>query len=187
MASVRLRNSFPSRLIRARKAADMTQLELAKAILVAQSVISKFEAGDLEPRLSMVRELALVLRVPPLYFLRDGESEQTRQEDHLIGYFSALPRSQRTLLLRLAKSLHESQELSLENSLDAMAHLTPYEWGELANDPITLLSQVLLMIFKALQGNTDQRARLRASLVEDGRWLFLLRALLQREKWEHDP
>ncbi|MDO9713246.1 helix-turn-helix domain-containing protein [Paracraurococcus lichenis] len=60
---------FGTNLIRLRKAAGLTQDELAAKSGISQSNISSLEHGTLDPRLSTVLALAKALKVPPLILL----------------------------------------------------------------------------------------------------------------------
>ena len=64
-------NRFRLSLIEARKAKDLTQVELAKTLKRPQSFVSKYERG--ERRLDVVEffEVARALGVDPLGFLKE--------------------------------------------------------------------------------------------------------------------
>ena len=57
--------AFAKKLISARKAAGLTQVQLSKASGLSQSHISKLERGEWEPRLFTIMSLAAALDVPP--------------------------------------------------------------------------------------------------------------------------
>ena len=71
----------PHKLRKMREARLMTQAELADAIGVAHSTISRIETGAAEPRYSTIRKLARALHVIPAALLRDTELYYDKQDE----------------------------------------------------------------------------------------------------------
>ena len=68
--------SFPNRLTALRKARGMTQQALADAVQVHMTQINRYEGGDSQPTLDVIRKLAIALSVSADVLIFDeGERE----------------------------------------------------------------------------------------------------------------
>lgn len=66
------------KIAKARKLADMNQAELAEAIGVSASLVSKWESDTREPRLSRIRAIEAVCPVPADWLVRSRCSPLSR-------------------------------------------------------------------------------------------------------------
>ena len=74
---------------RVRKAAHVTQEELAKRIGVNRALISKYETGIIEPSVSQLQKIASVLGVPMMELLDLEEgAERIKRDENLIRKLS---------------------------------------------------------------------------------------------------
>ena len=70
---------------RVRKAAHVTQEELAKRIGVNRALISKYETGIIEPSVSQLQKIASALGVPMMELLDLEEgAERIKRDENLI-------------------------------------------------------------------------------------------------------
>ena len=67
--------TFGEKLRQARKAARMTQKELAEAVDLKHNAISNWEKGISSPDPTTIRRLCEILRMPPNFFFDTEESE----------------------------------------------------------------------------------------------------------------
>lgn len=70
---------FGKRLARARAAAGMTQRELAEAIGITWSQISRYEASKARPRLAVLMKLAETLNTTPELLAGDSSDDFNRE------------------------------------------------------------------------------------------------------------
>ena len=74
---------------RVRKAAHVTQEELAKRIGVNRALISKYETGIIEPSVSQLQKIASALGVPMMELLDLEEgAERIKRDENLIRKLS---------------------------------------------------------------------------------------------------
>lgn len=78
---------FSERLIKARKRAHLTQLQLSQRSGISQAGISKLENGNSSPSEYTMRQLAAALRIPLSDLLEDGPKEKpaTAEGDELMS------------------------------------------------------------------------------------------------------
>lgn len=82
--------SFPDRLTALRKARGLTQQALADAVQVHMTQINRYEGGDSQPTLEVIRKLAIALSVSADVLIFDeGEREP---EDSLKFQFETIGR-----------------------------------------------------------------------------------------------
>lgn len=65
-------NSFALRLQKARKKANMTQTEVAKELNVAQTIVSRYENGKLEPNIQTLIQLIELYEINADWLLGTG-------------------------------------------------------------------------------------------------------------------
>ncbi len=63
----------------ARKAAKMTQAELASNLKVNRATVSKYETGEIEPSVKMIEAIARILTVTPDYLLGYSDAPNIRK------------------------------------------------------------------------------------------------------------
>lgn len=92
MAGAKLVVKWPhlgKRIAAARKAAGLTQPELAEALNVDSNGISRYETGRVKPPRKAMDTLVLLLKRPPEYFvdkpLDDAQSTHTERDDKFAG------------------------------------------------------------------------------------------------------
>lgn len=103
--------SLTTQLVVLRKAARMTQGELAQAIGAAQSTVSQLEAGTRKPSYDMLRAIAVALNVSISYLLSDDAERVTAGEErHFREYRSLTPEAREELHVYTAflKQKHRS-------------------------------------------------------------------------------
>lgn len=105
--------TFGEKLRQARKAANMTQKELAQAVELKHNAVSNWEKGVSSPDPDTIRKLCAILRMPPNFFF------DTQEDDALSGVEFALfgevrqlsPEDQQDVLnfIRYKRSLQEKR------------------------------------------------------------------------------
>lgn len=73
-----LNTSFATNLRRARRAANISQSELAHACHINASYLCQLESGKRNPTLSLVQRAARALRISPLHLLQDASISATK-------------------------------------------------------------------------------------------------------------
>ena len=106
--------TFGEKLRQARKAANMTQKELAQAVELKHNAVSNWEKGVSSPDPDTIRKLCTILRMPPNFFF------DTQEDDPLSGVEFALfgevrqlsPEDQQDVLnfIRYKRSLQEKRK-----------------------------------------------------------------------------
>ena len=106
--------TFGEKLRQARKAAGMTQKELAQAVELKHNAVSNWEKGISSPDPDTIRRLCSILRMPPNFFF------DTEEDDNLSGVEFALfgevrqlsPEDQQDVLnfIRYKRSLQEKRK-----------------------------------------------------------------------------
>lgn len=105
------------RLSQLRKARQMTQVELAKAIGVTQGVVSLYEQGSIEPSASVMVAIAKTLKASTdeLLGLREAKTNERGKESlrlmRKLRRVEELPVKDRRHVLHLIDSLIEKQTL----------------------------------------------------------------------------
>ncbi len=99
-----IRKAFGKKLRHYRKAAGVTQMELAKAIgYDSIAAISKIENGSRDMPRSKIKLAADRLGVSPLVFFQDTATDTDQQVQGLIDIFNQLPLSRKTAVLLFAE------------------------------------------------------------------------------------
>ena len=106
--------TFGEKLRQARKAAGMTQKDLAEAVALKHNAVSNWEKGISSPGPEMIRKLCNILRMPPNFFF-DTQEEETLSgvEFALFGEVRQLsPEDQQDVLnfIRYKRSLQEKRK-----------------------------------------------------------------------------
>lgn len=106
--------TFGEKLRQARKAANMTQKELAQAVELKHNAVSNWEKGVSSPDPDTIRRLCEILRMPPNFFFDTEESATlSGVEFALFGEVRQLsPEDQRDVLnfIRYKRSLQEKRK-----------------------------------------------------------------------------
>ena len=95
--------SFKDNLAQARKAADMTQLDLAIKLGISDKAVSQWERGETVPELEKVPLIAKHLGTTAGWLL-DDEPGLSRDEREWLGLMAAVAPRERDGLLRLIKA-----------------------------------------------------------------------------------
>lgn len=106
--------TFGEKLRQARKAAGLTQKELAQAVELKHNAVSNWEKGISSPDPATIRRLCHILRMPPNFFF-DTEEDATLSgvEFALFGEVRQLsPEDQQDVLnfIRYKRSLQEKRK-----------------------------------------------------------------------------
>jgi transcriptional regulator with XRE-family HTH domain len=106
--------TFGEKLRQARKAAGMTQKELAQAVELKHNAVSNWEKGVSSPDPDTIRRLCEILRMPPNFFFDTEESAAlSGVEFALFGEVRQLsPEDQQDVLnfIRYKRSLQEKRK-----------------------------------------------------------------------------
>ena len=106
--------TFGEKLRQARKAAGMTQKELAQAVELKHNAVSNWEKGISSPAPDTIRRLCEILRMPPNFFFDTEESATlSGVEFALFGEVRQLsPEDQQDVLnfIRYKRSLQEKRK-----------------------------------------------------------------------------
>ncbi len=106
--------TFGEKLRQARKAANMTQKELAQAVELKHNAVSNWEKGISSPDPDTIRRLCEILRMPPNFFFDTEESATlSGVEFALFGEVRQLsPEDQQDVLnfIRYKRSLQEKRK-----------------------------------------------------------------------------
>ena len=106
--------TFGEKLRQARKAAGMTQKELAQAVELKHNAVSNWEKGLSSPDPETIRRLCEILRMPPNFFFDTEESAAlSGVEFALFGEVRQLsPEDQQDVLnfIRYKRSLQEKRK-----------------------------------------------------------------------------
>ena len=106
--------TFGEKLRQARKAAGMTQKELAEAVELKHNAISNWEKGISSPDPATIRRLCDILRMQPNFFFDTAESDAlSGVEFALFGEVRQLsPEDQQDVLnfIRYKRSLQEKRK-----------------------------------------------------------------------------
>lgn len=106
--------NFGEKLRQARKAAGMTQKELAQAVELKHNAVSNWEKGISSPDPDTIRRLCEILRMPPNFFFDTEESTAlSGVEFALFGEVRQLsPEDQQDVLnfIRYKRSLQEKRK-----------------------------------------------------------------------------
>lgn len=106
--------TFGEKLRQARKAAGMTQKELAQAVQVKHNTVSNWEKGIASPDPDTISRLCGILRMPPNFLFEDGEGAALNGvEFALFGEVRQLsPEDQQDVLnfIRYKRSLQEKRK-----------------------------------------------------------------------------
>lgn len=106
--------TFGEKLRQARKAAGMTQKELAQAVELKHNAVSNWEKGISSPDPDTIRRLCEILRMPPNFFFDTEESAAlSGVEFALFGEVRQLsPEDQQDVLnfIRYKRSLQEKRK-----------------------------------------------------------------------------
>ena len=106
--------TFGEKLRQARKAAGMTQKDLAEAVDLKHNAVSNWEKGVSSPGPEMIRKLCNILRMPPNFFFDTQEEESlSGVEFALFGEVRQLsPEDQQDVLnfIRYKRSLQDKRK-----------------------------------------------------------------------------
>ena len=106
--------TFGEKLRQARKAAGMTQKDLAQAVHLKHNAVSNWEKGISSPDPETIRRLCEILRMPPNFFFESEESGAlSGVEFALFGEVRQLsPEDQQDVLnfIRYKRSLQEKRK-----------------------------------------------------------------------------
>ncbi len=106
--------TFGEKLRQARKAAGLTQKELAQAVELKHNAVSNWEKGISSPDPATIRRLCEILRMPPNFFFEAEESAAlSGVEFALFGEVRQLsPEDQQDVLnfIRYKRSLQEKRK-----------------------------------------------------------------------------
>ena len=111
---------FGEKIKAARKAAGLTQTELAAQVGVTMRTIQLYEANDRQPKnAGVMLKLAKALSVPLDYFMSKEELEHMREQEQFIRdateQYGTRGRAQAKLLLNQTSALFAGGELSDED------------------------------------------------------------------------
>ena len=108
---------------RLRRARDITQKELGRAVGVAESTISLYESGRNIPDLNMMRKLAIYFNVSLDYLVGNDVTEDQAEnpgfsaiELELLARFRALSDAAKQAVLNLTSSLEALEKTKNEQS-----------------------------------------------------------------------
>lgn len=116
---------FPERLRQLRKAAGLSQKQLAHFIGVSTTAVSSWETGSREcPAGNNLVKLAEAIGLDPVEVMKvNGNSATARNEVQLLAAFRALPKEQQLIAIKLVESLGKSACLSAR--VEPCADATP--------------------------------------------------------------
>lgn len=103
---------------------DLTQQKVANDLQISRSVISNYEAGSVEPTLSVIKKLAQYFNVSSDYLLGLKDEigavipysfELNNQEKEVLDTFRAIPDNTKGVALTMLQSLAPRKEKSALN------------------------------------------------------------------------
>ncbi len=105
-------SSVGKRIKAARKAADLTQAELAKLTKMSRSHIGAIEIDHYKPSLTTLELIANALGISVSVLLDDNESTEIKKENELVDAYRNLNVEGQNILFSLLKSLSNTYPAS---------------------------------------------------------------------------
>lgn len=166
-----LQLSLGNRLALARKAKGQTQAELAEKAGLSRATIAKIEAGDADPKLSTVSDLAKALDVSPMWLVMSEEDMEVIAEiaesgeldsilemlpDELMAWVNSMIASGRKKNVREAlsavQSVFEETQETIEAVLDETEEAEEISSVSMGATPEGMSKNEMSSLLKAIAG-----------------------------------